>query len=106
PAMTQLQDARVLLQMLLDQLPEGIAIAYGPPDFPIIASSRRLEELTGFRPHDLVGMAAGQGMDNRRWFLIDGVPSSGLDQHPLYRASRCGETIRNEELVVVWPDGT
>ena len=27
----------MLLQTLLDQLPEGIAIAYGPPDFPIIA---------------------------------------------------------------------
>jgi len=106
PAAMQLEDARVLLQVLLDQFPEGIAIAYGPPDFPIIATNRRLEELTGLKRLDLLGIIAGPDADNRRWFLSNVGTSSGAGQLPLYRASRDGEMIRNEELVVVRPDGT
>ena len=105
-AMTYSHDARVLLQTLLDQLPEGIAIAYGPPDFPIVASSHRLEELTGLRGGDLLGMAAAPDVSNGPWFPSDGVTSREALQLPLYRASRFGETIRNEELVAARPDGT
>jgi len=93
----------MLLQTLLDQLPEGIAIAYGPPDFPIVAASRRLEELTGVRPTDWLTMPPN---DDRPWFLSDGVTRARADQLPLYRASRFGQTIRNEELVVGRCDGT
>jgi PAS domain S-box-containing protein len=103
---TQLQHTRVLLQTLLDQLPEGIAVAYGPPDFPIVATSRRLEELTGLSRRDLLAMVATPAVDDRRCFPNDGISSPGTDQLPLHRASRLGETIRNQELVVRRPDGT
>ena len=106
PAVTQLRDASALLQTVLDQLPEGVTIAYGPPDFPIITSSRRLEELMGFARHDLLGMVAGLDAGNRGLFLRDGVTRPRVEHVPLYRASRFGETIRNEELVLARPDGT
>jgi hypothetical protein len=106
PAVTPLHEARVLLQTLLDQLPEGVTIAYGPPDFPIIATSRRLEELMGIPRLDLFGTVAGPDADGRGLFLSDGVTRPRVEHVPLHRASRFGEIIRNEELVVARPDGT
>jgi len=88
--------------MLLDQLPEGIAVAYGAPDFPIIASSRRFDELTGCQASDT---APTKRIEFGQWFLNHRERPDG-DQLPIYRAARFGETIRNEELVVVRPDGT
>jgi PAS domain S-box-containing protein len=103
PAVTQLQDPRAL-QTLLDHLPEGVAIVYGPPSFPVIASSRRLEELTGVHGDDLARLLSG--MEPRRLFLSDGLRRPLARELPLHRASRFGEEIRNEELVLVRPDGT
>ena len=106
PAVKQFQEPRVLLQTLLDQLPEGVTIAYGPPDFPIVASSRRLDELIGCPPHDLLRMVTSPDADNRGLSLNEELTRPHVEHDPLYRASRFGEIIRNEELVVARPDGT
>ena len=105
PAAMRAQNARVLVQTLLDHWPEAVAIAYGAPDFPIIASSQRLEELLGFSPHDLLANVAPDS-DNCGLFLSDGVTRPHVEHIPMYRASRFGETVRNEALVVARPDGT
>jgi len=102
----RMQEAGALLQTLLDQLPEGVTIAYGPPDFPIIASSRGLEELMGFPRRDLLGISGGGDTDDHGLFASDGATRPEAGRIPLYRASRFGETVRNEELVVKRRDGT
>ena len=102
----EMQDDHELLQALIDQIPEGITIAYGPPDFRIIANSRQAEHLMGLSRHDPLRMQPVERSDSHGLFLDDGITRPRLEQIPLYRASRFGETVRNEELVVARPDGT
>lgn len=102
----EMQDDHALLQVLIDQVPEGITIAYGPPDFRIIDNSHQTEQLMGLSRHDLPGIQPSERLHSHGLFLHDGITRPRLEQNPLYRASRFGETIRNEELVVARPDGT
>jgi PAS domain S-box-containing protein len=102
----EMQGNHTLMQMLLDQVPEGVTIAYGPPDFPNVATSRQAEQLMGVSRHDLLGIQSVEPRHSHGLFLDDGITRPRPDQIPLYRASRFGETIRNEEFVVARPDGT
>lgn len=95
-----------LLQMLLDHVPEGITIAGGPPDFPIIANSKLAQQLLGRPSKSLIGMSTGDNIDSYGLFLADGVTRPAPKQTPLYRATRHGEVIVDEEWVIERPDGT
>ena len=95
-----------LLQALIDRIPEAITIAYGPPDFPIMANSRQAEQLMGISRHDLLQIRPTERPHSHGWFLDDGITQPSLEEIPLYRASRFGETIRNEKWVVARSDGT
>ncbi|MCL4295508.1 MAG: GAF domain-containing protein [Anaerolineae bacterium] len=100
------EEAQALLHTLLEYVPEGITIVGGPPDFPIKANSALAEKLLG-RPSDtLLGMAVGQHIEAYGVFLADGKTRPTPEQMPLYRASRLGETVKNEEWVIVRPDGS
>jgi PAS domain S-box-containing protein len=101
-----MQGNHALLQALIDQIPEGITIAYGPPDFRIIANSLQAEQLMGLSRHDLLEIQPMERLHSHGLFLDDGITRPRLEQIPLYRASRLGETIRNEEWVVARSDGT
>ena len=102
----QAEVSQSILQMLLEHVPEGITIAGGPPDFRIIANSKLAQELLGRPGESLVGMTSGDYVQSYGLFLADGVTRPTLEQLPLYRATRYGETIRDEECIIERPDGT
>ncbi|MEH1841432.1 MAG: PAS domain S-box protein [Nostoc sp.] len=102
----QAEVSQSILQMLLEHVPEGITIAGGPPDFRIIANSKLAQELLGRPGESLVGMTSGDYVQSYGVFLADGVTRLNLKQLPLYRATRYGETIRDEECIIERPDGT
>ncbi len=102
----QAEEAQSILQMLLEHVPEGITITAGPPDFPIIANSKLAQKLLGRPNESLVGMPSESYVQLYSLFLADGVTPLTLEQLPLYRATRYGETIRDEEGIIERPDGT
>lgn len=102
----QAEVSQSILQMLLEHVPEGITIAGGPPDFRIIANSKLAQELLGRPGESLVGMTSSDYVQSYGVFLADGVTRPTLEQLPLYRATRDGETIRDEECIIERPDGT
>ncbi|WP_375500352.1 PAS domain S-box protein [uncultured Nostoc sp.] len=102
----QAEVAQSILQMLLEHVPEGITIAGGPPDFRIIANSKLAQELLGRPGESLVGMTSGDYVQSYGVFLADGVTRPTLKQLPLYRATRYGEIIHDEECIIERPDGT
>ncbi|MEH2046423.1 PAS domain S-box protein [Nostoc sp.] len=102
----QAEEAQSILQMLLEHVPEGITIAGGPPDFPIIANSKLAQELLGRANESLVGISCESYVQLYGLFLADGVTPLSLEQLPLYRATRYGETIRDQECIIERPDGT
>ncbi|MBD2725080.1 PAS domain S-box protein [Nostoc sp. FACHB-892] len=102
----QAEVSQSILQMLLEHVPEGITITDGPPDFQIIANSKLAQELLGRPDESLVGMTSGNYVQSIGLFLTDGVTRLTLEQLPLYRATRYGETIRDEECIIERPDGT
>ncbi|HYX18398.1 MAG TPA: PAS domain S-box protein [Nostoc sp.] len=102
----QAEVAQSILQMLLEHVPEGITIAGGPPDFRIIANSKLAQELLGKPGESLVGMTSSDYVQSYGVFLADGVTHLTLEQLPLYRATRYGETIRDEECIIERPDET
>lgn len=99
------EESQSILQMLLEHVPEGITIAGGPPDFRIIANSKLAQELLGRPGESLVGMTSSDYVQSYG-VLADGVTRPTLEQLPLYRATRNGETIRDEECIIERPDGT
>lgn len=102
----QAEISQSILQMLLEHVPEGITIAGGPPDFRIIANSKLAQELLGRPSESLVGMTSNDYVQSYGVFLADGVTRPTPEQLPLYRATRNGETIRDEECIIERPDGT
>ncbi|MEH2329770.1 PAS domain S-box protein [Nostoc sp.] len=102
----QAEVAQSILQMLLEHVPEGITITGGPPDFPIIANSKLAQELLGRASESLVGISSESYLQLYNLFLADGVTPLTLEQLPLYRATRYGETIRDQEYIIERPDGT
>lgn len=100
------EEAQSILQMLLEHVPDGIIITGGPPNFPIIANSKLAQELLGKPGESLVGMTFSDYAQSYGLFLADGVTRLTLKQLPLYRATRHGETICDEECIIERPDGT
>lgn len=100
-ALAQAEKGRMLLEALMEHVPEGIAITGGPPDFPLEHISRYGLELTR-NPNnpDLLGKPAGEHQKDWRIFLADGETLPSKEQMPLYRASHFGEIVRNEEMVI------
>ena len=102
----ELEKARSVLQTIFDQVPEGITLTGGPPDFRIVASSKYGESLVQRPMRDLVGAPAGDHV--RDWGLLrpDGRTHPAPQEMPLYRAAHLGELVRNEEFLIERPDGT
>ncbi len=100
------EEAQRILQMLLEHVPEGITIAGGPPNFPIIAHSKLAQELLGNLSENIIGMSSNYHIQSHSFFLADGVTRPTLEQMPLYRATQQGETVIDEEWVIQRPDGT
>lgn len=94
------EEGRKILRTLMDYANEGIVIAGGPPEYPIIALSRHAIELTGRTKEDLHAESLVNFV-----FKPDGITRPAEHELPLYRATRGGEVITNEEWIVERPDG-
>lgn len=99
------KERHTLLQMILDHAPAGITVVGGPPDYPIVVNNRYALERLGRTHASLVGLPAGHHAPTFGLMRADGrVPAP--EELPLYRATRDGEVIANEEWVIQRPDGT
>ena len=101
---TEAEEARALLHTLLEHVPDGITIALGAPDFPIVASSRTSTELMQHSEKTLIGMPVGHPSMTFGAMRSDGTKLTPVEM-PLYRACHYGEEIIGEELIVSRPHG-
>lgn len=100
------EEARALLHTLLDHVPEGITIVGGPPDYPVIASSRMaFEQLQRSQP--LTSGKPAEGSANPvKFYHLDGKTPARQEELPLFRASRLGEVVRDEHWILERGDGS
>jgi PAS domain-containing protein len=94
-----------LLEAILENIPIGLTVTGGPPDFPLTRVSRYGLEMNQRPLERLMGITTGQNQADWRIFLPDGVTMPEAEQMPLFRASRLGEEIRNVEFVMEAQDG-
>lgn len=100
----QAEDAERTLHAVMEHVPEGITIVDGP-DMRIRMVSRYGRELTG-RPREAIeGLAVGAHSAQWGLYRADGVTPAPDDELPLTRATRHGEVVKDEELVLRRPDG-
>lgn len=90
-----LEDAKRLLDSLMEYIPEGITIA-DAPDTRIRMVSRYGQELLG---EPVAGANVEEIVSRWKVFHKDGVTPMALPDLPMLRAVRKGETVRNAELV-------
>jgi PAS domain S-box-containing protein len=98
--------AEVLLT-LLEHAPECITMIGGPPDFSVIVRSRSAQEMLGRPVSRLFDLPAGDP-DRPVPMMRPEAPSTTapIEETPLYRASRHGETVACEEWIMRRPDDT
>jgi len=97
--------AQQTLLTLLTHIPEGITMAGGPPEFPIIAHSSFAESVIGSAAKQVIGMPAGKHNSVVGFLHPESLAAPVEKQVPLYRATRHGETIENESWVIRRPNG-
>jgi PAS domain S-box-containing protein len=99
-------DGRRMLEAILENIPVGLAVTGGPPDFSIARISRHGVEMNSRGSDRSVGSTAMANPQNMK-IILSGhdAEMTSLEQMPLYRASRFGEEIRNMELVMESPGG-
>ena len=91
------------LDALMEYIPEGITIA-SAPDVSISRISRYGQELSGRPVEELTGIPAE--LHAARWQLVNRDGSLvATAELPLTRATRRGEIVRNEELILRRADG-
>jgi PAS domain S-box-containing protein len=99
-ALQRAEEGRLLLEAIMENIPDGLAITGGPPDFPILKVSRYGLQLSGRVEEEIQGVAAGEHIDILGVRLPDGVTVPAPESTPIYRAARFGETVYNQELVM------
>ena len=99
-------EGRRMLDAILENIPVGMAVTGGPPDFPIARVSQHGLEMNGQERAGEFGSSSVFDTQTLNIFLPeqDDVISS-LEQMPLYRASHFGEETRNMELAMQTSDG-
>jgi PAS domain S-box-containing protein len=95
-----------VLDTLLANVPEGITMAGGPPEYRIVAQSRFAHQAIGPDAERVVGTPAGEHAAQTGLLMADGYTVPRKEQVPLYRATHHGERIENEPWVVRGADGS
>jgi PAS domain S-box-containing protein len=102
----QESDGRRMLEAILENIPVGLAVTGGPPDFSIARISRHGLEMNGRESEARVGSATLVDPERLKIILSSqDSETSSLENMPLYRASHFGEEIRNMELVMEAQNG-
>jgi PAS domain S-box-containing protein len=93
------------LDALLDHVPEGITIAYGPQVHVARVSAAGIE-MARRSSLELVGQDAA--MHGNAWDIYgpDGITPIPAEGRPLARAIQTGQVTHNEMLILRRPDGT
>lgn len=94
-ALAEAEEGRLLLDTIMESVPDGITVADGP-DVRVRMSSRYEQQVLGGLTEGVTSVEM-----TRRWsfYRPDGItpiPEEGL---PLVRAVRNGEVVRNEEVI-------
>lgn len=103
-ALEEAEAARRLLDALMESIPVGITIA-DAPDARIRAVSRYGRELSGRPSESLEGIEMERHAECWGVLRADGTPARSEDL-PLTRATQKGEHVREEEWLLLRPDGT
>ena len=99
-------EAGRLLPTLIEDVPAGILVAYGAPDFPIVFVNRMAEGLLGCSRGELLGLPAGSHVTSFGFVPSDATVPGGRRGLPLYRTAYLGEALRDEEWSLVRRDGS
>ena len=94
-----------MLEAILENVPLGLAVTDGPPDFPINLISRNGLEMNQRSVYQFIGSSSEENQPLWKILLPDGVTQLSPEQLPIYQASRSGEQIRNMELLMERLDG-
>jgi PAS domain S-box-containing protein len=99
------EQARNTLDALLDHVPEGITIAYGPNVQVARVSAAGIEMARRSRL-ELVGQDAASHGNAWDIYRPDGTTPIPPEQRPLARAIRTGQVTHNDTMILRRPDGT
>ena len=93
------------LDTLLENVPEGILMMTGAPDFRVIALSRHGREMIGLPEEEIIGRRIGEHVHPLGLCRLDGtVPEP--EEIPSYRALFKGEHVQSEEWMMRTREGT
>ena len=100
----KIEEAKGLLDALMEYVPEGITIADGP-DVVTRMSSRYGEEtlLNGWNKSS--NLTVEDWLSRVEHFLSDGITKATPEDLPLWKAVKKGQTVEGEELVLRRPTG-
>jgi PAS domain S-box-containing protein len=103
-ALAKAEEGDRMLLALMDYVPEGIAIA-NAPDATIRMVSRAGWEMTGKPREVLQGLPFDELVEKWDIYRADGVTRARDEDIPLTRATRKGESVRDEIWVLGNPNG-
>ncbi|MCX6089886.1 MAG: PAS domain S-box protein, partial [Candidatus Atribacteria bacterium] len=103
-ALAQAREGKHILDILMEQIPEGITIA-DAPDVRIRMVSRYGRELTGKPREVLEGISVDKHSQQWDIYCADGLTPAKNEDLPLTRATQKGELVRDEEWVLGNPSG-
>jgi PAS domain S-box-containing protein len=92
------------LNSIMENVPEGITITGGPPDFLTKTISRYTMTMTGRPLEKFIGMPIGNHYEPYGLTMPEGTEPKP-EEMPLYRAARLGEETQNIEFVLNSSDG-
>ncbi|MEG6551501.1 PAS domain S-box protein [Desulfocurvibacter africanus] len=98
-------DGLKMLQVILEFIPEGLAIAEGP-DATMSMVSRYGRETFGKSLEDMQGCSYQNLLRRVTVLKADGVTPVKREEWPLVRTIATGEVVEEEELVILRPDGS
>ena len=99
-------EGRRMLEAILENIPVGLAVTGGPPDYSVARISRHGSEKNGQASDVKTEADVMTGTKNFIQFSGQDAELTSLQEMPLYRASHFGEETRNMELTMVGPDGS
>ncbi|EMG38097.1 PAS domain S-box [Desulfocurvibacter africanus PCS] len=102
--LAEAEKSEQLLKSILEYIPEGLIIAE-VPDASIRAISRHGQLLYGRPREAIVDRTGPEVMKEWKVFHSDGVTQAEYGELPLIRAMTSGEDVREEEWIILRPDG-
>ncbi|EMG35804.1 PAS domain S-box [Desulfocurvibacter africanus PCS] len=93
-----------LLKSILEYIPEGLTVTEGP-EVSIRAISRYGQQLIGRPLESIEGRTGAEILESWKLLHPDGVTQAEYEKLPLVRAVTKGEDVREEEWILLRPDG-